>query len=242
MKLKCLLIDDEPHAVRLLESYIQAIGRLEVTAVCQNALEAVDVLLNKSIDVIFLDITMPKLLGTEFIRAIKNPPMVIFTTAYKEYALDGFELDAIDYLVKPISMERFLRAVNKITAIGEKTVQPPVTNNTIDPNAFLYFRCDRKMVKLLLRDVLYIEGMKDYVRIVRHNDKPLVVKQSIGLLEEMLPDRGFLRIHRSYIISVDKIRSFTHQDVDMGGIDIPIGRLYSARVTKLIPTHRGKGE
>ena len=242
MVLQCLLVDDEPQAVKLLESYIQPLHNLNVSAVCQNALEARAALQQGHIDVMFLDISMPKLLGTEFLRTIRNPPRVIFTTAYKEYALEGFELEAVDYLLKPISMERFLRAVDRLL-VQEGRPQESRSQETRSqegsgvvanlPPPFLYFQSERKMVKVLLDDILYIESRKDYIMIVRATEKPLVVKQSIGSLEMMLPDHLFLRIHRSYIVSISKVTAFSRQDLEIGGVEIPIGRLYAGQISRL---------
>ncbi|MEO9021896.1 MAG: LytTR family DNA-binding domain-containing protein [Ginsengibacter sp.] len=232
MKLKCLLVDDEPPALKILKSYVEEIDNLEFAGSCKNAFEAMAVLQEKPVDLMFLDIKMPKLLGTEFFRTLHNPPKVIFTTAFKEYALEGFELDAVDYLLKPISLERFVKAISKLYS---KSEMPPINipeSNVPRSTSFLYFRVDRKMVKVKLDDILYIESLKDYVKIIRIIEKPLVVKQSISSLEEMLPENQFARIHRSYIIAINKVTAFTHQDVEINQIEIPIGRLYNHQISK----------
>jgi DNA-binding LytR/AlgR family response regulator len=166
---------------------------------------------------------MPKLLGTSFLKTLQHPPRVIFTTAYKEYATEAFDLDAVDYLLKPISFERFLKAVNKVTsAVQVSPMVPP------DDAGFLYFRSERKMIKVFYADILYIESLKDYIRVYREGDAPLQVKQSISTLEAMLPKSTFVRIHRSFIVSIPKITAYTNYDVEIGKIEIPIGRQYAS--------------
>jgi DNA-binding LytR/AlgR family response regulator len=230
MKLKCLLVDDEPPALKILSTYLENMDNLELVGTCANALEAMQTLKQQHVDVIFLDIKMPRLLGTEFIRTLRNPPKVIFTTAHKDYALDGFDLDAVDYLLKPFSFERFVRAVNKLTA----GVDQPGERTSVEPGeAFLYFRIDRKMVKVELSAICYIESLKDYSRIMRKEDKPLVVKKPIGSIEQLLPADRFIRIHRSFIVAIDKITAFTQNDIEIGEQEIPIGKLYRHQLARL---------
>ncbi len=231
MKLRCLLIDDEPPALTILASYIESMDNLELAGQCYNAFEAMLILQRTTVDIIFLDINMPRLLGTEFIRTLRNPPKVIFTTAHKDYALEGYDLNAVDYLLKPFSLERFVRAVNKITDETDAPAAPALP--TADP--FLYFRSDRKMVKVMLDEVIYIESLKDYIRIVRTGQPPLVVKQPISIVEEMLPDNLFVRIHRSYIIALKKVTAYTQNEVEIDGTEIPIGKLYKHRMNRLAP-------
>lgn len=233
MHIKCLLVDDEPPALKILESYIESIPNLELVGKCNNAFEAMNMLSEKKVDLMLLDIKMPRLLGTEFLRTLKNPPKVIFTTAHKEFALEGFELEAIDYLLKPISLERFLKAISKIFINAEiipaKGFETPLTNSGTN---FLYFRVDRKMVKVVLDEILFIESLKDYVKIVRQGQKPLLVKQSISSLEDMLPGNLFARIHRSYIVAINKLTAYTNHDVEINENIIPIGKLYFKQVSK----------
>lgn len=230
MKLHCLLVDDEPEALEVLESYVELVENLELAGKCENALQAFQVLQEKPIDVIFLDIKMPKLLGTDFVRSLRNPPKVIFTTAYREYALDGFDLDVVDYLLKPIPFERFLKAVAKLTK-SENGVNG-VEKEAFQPNkdTFLYFRAERKMIKVFTKDILYVESLKDYVKIITTNSKPLVVKQAISSLEEMLPETHFVRIHRSYLVAIDKIKTYTSTHVEITDTELPIGRLFQKGV------------
>lgn len=237
MKKTCLIVDDEPPALKVLESYIEQLPTLELAGKCSNAFQAMQVLSQRQIDILFLDIKMPQLLGTEFLRSLRNPPKVIFTTAYKEYAVEAFELEAADYLLKPISLERFIRAVNKVCSREDRIDNPDKDVPNGNSGAFLYFRADRKMVKVLLDQILYVESLKDYIKIIRADDKPLIVKQSITSMEDMLPANRFLRIHRSYIVAVAKVTAFTQQDVEIGGIEIPIGRIYAHQV-RLLSNHQ----
>jgi len=207
---------------------------LELTAECANAIQAITILQQQPIDLIFLDIRMPQLNGTDFLKTLKNPPKIIFTTAYAEYALEGFELDVVDYLMKPIRFERFLKAVNKVfpgqeKAMPEKTVAPEEKKE----DSFVYFRADRKMIKVFLHEILYIESMKDYVKIITSHST-IITKQSISSVEEMLPESAFARIHRSYIVSLHKIRSFTNELIEIGNTSLPIGKLYRNGVLKLL--------
>ena len=177
---------------------------------------------------------MPHILGTNFIRTLKNPPKVIFTTAYRKYAIEGFELDAVDYLLKPISFDRFLKAVNKMFQLNlpaNPAINAESHNEPAQP--FLYLRVDRKMVKVLFNDILYIEGLRDYVRIFT-TSKTIITKHLLSSLEEMLPADGFLRIHRSYIISISKIESYNTDTIEIEKKELPIGRLFKHDVNKLL--------
>ncbi|RIV22452.1 DNA-binding response regulator [Fibrisoma montanum] len=245
MTIRCLLVDDEPPALEVIESYIDMVDGLEIVGKCHNAIQAFSKLQETQVDLMFLDIKMPKLLGTDFLRSLRQPPRVIFTTAYRDYALDGYELDVVDYLLKPISFERFLRAVSKVmksepiqvgTSHTAAIAIPPVEKSTTatTANTFLYFRADRKMVKVFTRDILYVESLKDYVKIITTNAKPLLVKQSISSLEAMLPDADFVRIHRSYIVAIDKITAYTPTHVDVAGQELPIGRLHQKDVGRVL--------
>lgn len=230
MSIKCLIVDDEPLAVKVLETHIENIPSLIVAGSCFNAFDAMEYLKKSEIDLMFLDIQMPKLMGHEMLRTLRFPPKVIFTTAYREYAVDAFELEAVDYLLKPVTLERLVKAVNKLTP--SPTTVPKEESRIVENEGFVYFRADRKMIKVGYNEILYIESMKDYIKIVRENDKPLLVKQPISSIEEVLPSNLFIRIHRSYIASLRKITAFTNHDVEIGGIEIPIGRLYAHQFEK----------
>ena len=232
MPLKCLLADDEPPALKVLETYISGIPQLELVGSCSNAFLVMEQLQKKKVDLLILDINMPKLSGISLVKTLQQSPKVIFTTAHKEYAVEAFEIDAVDYLLKPFSFERFLKAVNKVLYQA-----PPVSEEeeTVvgSGNGFLYFRADRKMVKVYLDEIIYIESFKDYVKIHRKSGKPLMVKQSISSVETMLPQNEFVRIHRSFIVAANKITAYTNHDVEIGAIELPIGKLYSPNLQKL---------
>lgn len=234
-KIKCLIIDDEPLAVEMLKQYIARVESLELAGTCSNAIAATGFLQDHPVDLLFLDIQMPQLLGTHFIRTLKTPPKVIFTTAYRKYAVEGFELDAVDYILKPISLERFLKAVNKILQTNFLSSQPAneIKENHTEPNRFLYFKVDRKMVKVLMNDILFIEGFKDYVKIFTCG-KTIVTKHVLSTLEEMLPSEEFIRIHRSFIVAINKIDSYSSDAVEIAKHQLPIGRLFKHDVNRVL--------
>lgn len=235
MKIKCLIVDDEPLARDVLKRYVQELPMLELAGECGNAIEAMLRLQQSVVDLIFLDIRMPQLNGTDFLKTLKNPPKVIFTTAFTEYALEGYELDVVDYLMKPVRFDRFIKAVNKaFPLLGQKPVVEEALPLLEKKNeSFVYFRADRKMVKVLLSDIVYIESMKDYVKVFASN-QPIITKQSISSVEAMLPEKDFIRTHRSFIVSVNKIKSFTNELIEIGNTEIPIGKLYRNSVMKLL--------
>jgi DNA-binding LytR/AlgR family response regulator len=235
-KIKCLVIDDEQPARDILHKHIEGVEALELTGSCNNAVEALSFLQSNSVDLLFLDIQMPHILGTNFMRTLKNPPKVIFTTAYRKYAVEGFELDAVDFLLKPISFDRFLKAVNKILHLNLQSylTEPDKTESPKEQaQPFLYFRTDRKMVKVLFNDILYIEGLRDYIKIFT-TTKTIVTKHLLASLQEMLPADSFLRIHRSYIVSISKIDSYNADTIEIAKKELPIGRLYKHDVNKLL--------
>ena len=245
MKVRCLIVDDEPLALDVLENYIERLDTLELVARCKNAIEAYNKIQTEKIDLLFLDIQMPKLTGIDFMKSVKNPPKVIFTTAYREYAIEGYELDAIDYLLKPISFERFLKAVNKViyNKVDEPKTQKsnnkesePKQNMEVPQEPFIYLKSDKKMVKVLLKDILYIESLKDYIR-VKTSGKEVVAYQKISYLEEKLPEQRFMRIHRSFIINLEKIEAFCATHTEVAGFEIPIGRNYKNEALKKLNEH-----
>jgi DNA-binding LytR/AlgR family response regulator len=246
-KITCLIVDDEPPALDILKKYVAAVDTLELAATCNNAVQALNVLQTRHIDLLFLDIQMPQLLGTDLLRTLKKAPRVIFTTAHRKFALEGYELDAIDYLLKPISFERFLKAVNKAidSLQGSRPAPadaapgfhpapaPPPTPAPQPVDAFLHLRADRKTIQVALDDILYIESIRDYIKVVTHN-KTIVSKQSISSLEETLPKEAFIRIHRSYIVALSKIESYTSELVEVGRQELPISRMYRLDVEKIL--------
>lgn len=233
-KIRCLIIDDEPPAREIIARYIQQVPMLELAGECANAIQALTFLQETKVDLLFLDIRMPQLNGNDFLKTMRHPPKVIFTTAYPDYALEGYELDVVDYLLKPIPFDRFLKAVNKTVALApEYEASTPVIQEQASAAPFVYFRADRKMVKVLLQDIFYIESMKDYVKVCTASGV-IISKQSISSVEEMLPENKFIRTHRSYIISIEKIKSFTHELIEVDDTTIPIGKLYRNMVIKML--------
>jgi two-component system, LytTR family, response regulator len=229
---KCLIVDDEPPAREIMKTYIVDTPLLQLVGECENAVQALSYLQQNNIDLLFLDINMPQLSGMELLKILKHPPKVIFTTAHPEYALQGYELDVVDYLLKPIQFDRFLKAVHKAIqypVYGTETVAPPLERQ----EPFVYFRADRKMVKVMLKEIQFIEGMKDYIKIVTETST-IITKQSMTSVEAMLPEGLFVRVHRSFIVSVQKIRSYTTEMIEMEGTEIPIGKLFRNSVMKLL--------
>ncbi|HTL06613.1 MAG TPA: LytTR family DNA-binding domain-containing protein [Chitinophagaceae bacterium] len=230
MKLRCLLIDDEPPALKVLAKYIACLNDLEIVGQCKNAIEALGVLRHKKVDVIFLDIKMPRIIGTEFLKNLSHPPKVIFITAYREYAIDAFELDAIDYLVKPVSFERFFKAITKLNRVMGREEAVASINDTPDPAAFIYLKVEKDMKKIFVNEIEYIESWKDYVKIFLTGGKYLLVKRPISVIENILSDHKFIRVHRSYIVSLSKISGYNAFAVQIEQSEIPIGRLYKQSV------------
>ena len=245
MKINCLIVDDEPLALEVIASYINRIDGLELVDKCDNALQAFDVLRTQSVDLLFLDIQMPKLDGIEFIKSLSNPPKVIFTTAYRDYAIEAFNVDAVDYLLKPIPFTRFLKAVGKAfqhfsnnnESSGSDDGLPGGIGNDLglDKLEYIFVRADKKMVKIYLQDILFIESLKDYV-IIHVPGKRIITKQKISYLEEKLPEELFLRIHRSFLVSIPKIEAFSPNHVEISGKELPIGRSYKNVVSKALFT------
>lgn len=238
-----IIVDDEPLAQDVLETYIEKIPELNLIQKCNNAFEANDALKKNDIDLMFLDIQMPQLTGTDFLRSLSKPPVVIFTTAYSNYAVDGFELNAIDYLLKPISMDRFLKAANK--AIEQIALQRGGGNTPSagsEPDAdFTFVKADKKLVKVTFSDVIYIEGLKDYV-IIRQTNGRIVTLQTMKSLEQKLPDQIFKRIHRSYIVNLTRIEALVGNMVEVTekgqAKHLPVGKNYRDDLLKLINQNR----
>jgi len=237
MKISCMIVDDEPLARSLLTQYVAKVPSLELIQACSNPLEALDVLRESSIDLLLLDIQMPDLTGINLLKILPKKPLVILTTAYSEYALEGYELDVIDYLVKPITLERFLKAIEKV--IHRLTTQNPIPN--VSPNSnpvlekalavtepsqsFLFVKDGSKLVKVKLQEILYVEGLKDYVAIHTPNKK-IVTLQRIKSLETQLPETHFIRIHNSYIVALEWIDAIFKEKVQIGSTLLPISDTY----------------
>ncbi|OCX52937.1 DNA-binding response regulator [Mucilaginibacter sp. PPCGB 2223] len=233
MKIRTLLVDDEPHAIEVIENHLQRFQQFEVAGKCNDAIQAFQLLQQKPVDLMFLDIKMPGMTGTDFLKNLKNPPKVIFTTAYSEYAIDAFELNVVDYLLKPISFERFFRAIDKIYQLNEQKAGLGLVYETpvSDKESFLYLKVERKTIKVNIKDILWIESLRDYVKVVVQ-DNVYITKQKISLLEEMLPDRDFIRIHRSFIVAIARISSFYSGSIEINKHELPIGRNYKQDVQK----------
>jgi DNA-binding LytR/AlgR family response regulator len=217
---KCIIIEDEPLAQNVLKLYIDEHPSLELAGVCEDALEAQQVLARQPVSIIFLDINLPRLSGITFLKTLPHPPLVIFTTAYPEFAVEGFELDAVDYLLKPFSFERFLKAINKAL---EKLERP--AHSTTDIPTYIFIKADKKVYKISLDDILYVEALDDYVKLTTTNMNYLV-NDTLKSLQEELPSSRFIRIHKSYIIARDKIVFFEGNFVKIGNKEIPIGASY----------------
>ena len=231
-----LIIDDEPLALDVLETYISKMPELNLVGRCSNALEANEFLRKHNVDLIFLDIQMPQISGVDFIRTLQNPPLFIFTTAFSDYALEGFELNAIDYLLKPISMDRFMKAVNKAMEQFEMR-RKEEGESPVEGEDFFFVKADKKLVKIKYDEILYIEGLKDYV-IIRLEQGRVVTLQTMKSLEDKLPLNRFKRIHRSYIVSIDKIHAVDGTSVDVyekGAIkQLPIGKNYRDEILEIV--------
>ena len=232
MSTKCIIVDDEPLAIEILESYVSKVEQLQLVSTFRNAISAFTFLQQHSVDLIFLDIQMPKLSGIDFLKTLKHPPKVIFTTAFRDYAIEGFELEIVDYLLKPIPFDRFLKAVAKVFHQPAHPTTPSLKHEVVSDN-YVYFKVDKKMIKTKMADVLYIESIKDYVK-VKTSDKEIVTQQKISYLEESLPREQFLRIHRSFIVNLEKIDAYSATDVEIGKHNIPIGRNYKNDVMKIL--------
>ncbi len=181
-----------------------------------------------------LDIKMSQILGTDFLKNLSGPPKVIFVTAYRDYAVDGYELDAVDFLVKPVSFERFVKAITKVQRMMGQETASPANNNNSNTEAFVYLKVDKNMQKVFIDDILYIEGWKDYIKVFLTTGKYVIVKQSISAMENLLSDHKFLRVHRSFMVSVDKITGYSALSVQVNSTEIPIGRLYKQTVKELL--------
>jgi DNA-binding LytR/AlgR family response regulator len=228
-QIKCLIIDDEPLAQNIIENYLTNFPDIQLIAKCENALSALAWIKKQKIDLIFLDISMPFISGIDFIKTLQNPPKIILTTAHKEFAVESYELNVLDYLLKPISFERFLKAINKLENDGAQVIKPVIDDS--ESEVFIYVKSDKKNVKILLKEILFIESLKDYIKIHTVN-RTIVTQVPISSIEQRLPE-SFLRIHRSFIIAKDKITAYTQHDFEIGKYQIPIGRNYKAVVAKV---------
>lgn len=224
-----LIVDDEPQARKLLQAYMAGMGNYHLIKMCESAMEAYEALHTHHIDLMFLDIKMPIVSGIDFLRSLKNPPMVIFTTAYPKYALDGFDLNVIDYLLKPIALPRLIQALEKAQSRLQQTAQPTLATGI----KHLFIKADNKLVKVNLTDILLVEGMQNYVKL-HLTDKVLLAAYTLKALEDMLPGDEFLRVHRSYIVPVSAITAVNGNTIETDYRHVPIGVSYKADVMKYI--------
>ena len=226
MKYRCIIVDDEELARGLIETHLFQVANFELVATCASAIEAHQVLQEEEIDLMFLDIEMPVLKGTDFLKNLTQPPKVILTTAYREYAMDGFELNVVDYLLKPIIFSRFLKSIEKFIAlVGKSNV---ISNK---PN-HIFIQSNKKNIKVVLDDILYVESIKDYIRIHFVGEK-IIFKSGISAFANRL-DQRFLRVHRSFIVNVNKVTAYTKKDIELDKIQIPIGEFYKKEVLERI--------
>ncbi|SNR76629.1 LytR/AlgR family response regulator transcription factor [Lutibacter flavus] len=227
--IQCIIVDDEPIAREILENHLKKIETINVVASCKNAIEAFNEINIHQIDLLFLDINMPEISGLSFAKSINKNIKIIFTTAYREYAVDGFNLQAVDYLLKPISFERLLQAVNKYLGENIPVFAESVSEIVQEKNIFIFVRSDRKMIKINFSEINYLESFSDYVKI-HLEDKMIVTRETITNIEAKLPQKEFIRVHRSFIVSMAKINSFTSEFIEVDKKAIPISRSYKKDV------------
>jgi len=227
--INCLIVDDEPVAREILESHLAKIDAVNVVAGCKNALEAFHFINVEKIDLIFLDINMPEISGLSFAKSINRNIKIIFTTAYREYAVDGFDLQAVDYLLKPISFERLLQAINKY--LDENAGNENIAHREIVPEKsdYIFVRSDRKMIKISFPEILYIESLADYIKI-HLSGNTVVTRETMSSIEAKLPQKDFIRIHRSFVVSIAAIESFTNEYIEINRKQLPISRSYKKEV------------
>jgi len=239
---KCLLLDDEPLALDVLENYIRQFSHLQLAARFSNPLEAISFMKTNSVDLLFLDIKMPVLSGINLLKTLLHPPKVILTTAYRDYAVESYDLNVLDYLLKPISLERFVIAINKYKPESSEQPLPEPSrgnqNHSNNSERFIYFKSNKKMVKVFMKDILWIESLKDYVKIVTRQ-QTIVSYERISYLEEKLPENMFVRIHRSFIVATHHIKSFNSASIQIGDTELPIGRIYKNEVLKYFSSISG---
>lgn len=231
MKIKCVLIDDEPLAIKVLQNYFTNFADFEVIATFNNSLEALDFINSTPVDAVFLDINMPMMTGFELISLVENKTKIIITTAFREFAAESYDLDVLDYLVKPIPLPRFIKCINKITT--EYNLKNNIKVETSKGDSHIFIKVDKKMMKINIEEILFVEGMKEYIKVVTP-DKTYITHKSLTSLSEELPADRFLRIHKSYVIALNKVKSIEGNRVQIQSYNIPIGRNYSKEVKNKI--------
>lgn len=230
--MKCIAIDDEPFALQLLRDYISQVPYLKLVALCEDVFEANKVLQQQEIDLVFTDIQMPRLTGLQFIQSLTERPMFILITAYEKFALEGFNLNVVDYLLKPVELSRFLLACNKAWELFQLKKAAKQSPETVPP--YFFVNAEYRQVKVMYKDIIYIEGLKDYIRInLQAPAKPLLVRMSMKSIEEELPSSQFIRIHKSYIVSIDSITSVRKSSVFIDQLELPVGETYQGVIEQL---------
>ena len=232
VSIKCIVVDDEPLAINVIKEYITQVPQLELVTTCTDAIQAYQALNEYSIDLLFLDIEMPQLNGIDFIKSLANPPAVILTTAYRDYALESYEITVVDYLLKPISFSRFFKAVTKYLSTSNKVTNPQATPTSNSQSGSIYVYANKKNIKVYFDEILYLESIKDYVRIYT-TGKNIITKDTISKYEMLLPN-PFMRIHRSFIVNSAKITAFTSHDIEIDEKELPIGTSYKKRIIELL--------
>ncbi len=232
MDLKAIIVDDEPLAIAVIEGYLSRIPGVDIVATFNDGLPAFEFLQDNPVDVMFLDVEMPKLTGIELVRCLHNPPVVIITSANRDYAIEGFELNVADYILKPVTFERLLKAFSKAKELLSKRGY-----DDSKESEYLIFKESKKNVRIKQDDILYIESIKDYIKVVTAN-RTVITKQSIGSVEEMLDKDRFIRVHRSFIVALNHVDTFSSTSLEIGSIEIPIGRLYRDDVIKFLETKK----
>lgn len=234
-QIRCLILDDEPIAITVIESHLKEFKDLKVAATCRNASEAFEVLQSERIDLIFLDIEMPKLDGLSFLKSLKDPPLVLITTAHRNFALDGFELDVVDYLLKPIPLDRLMQAIGKVRR--QLRADREYHSNGIDLSPYIFVKSDRENVKINLMDIKYIESLKNHVKIVT-SQKNHITMVSIGEMQNKLPKNLFVRIHRSFLVNLNHIQNYTNTYVVIDRKSFPLGNVYKNAVLEVLDKNR----
>lgn len=234
--IKCLIADDEPLARKLIAGHVEKLPDWSIIAQCKNAVEAYEIIVKEKVDVLFLDINMPVISGVDFYRSLKNPPYLVFTTAYPEFAVEGFELEAVDYLVKPITFERFLMAAERIydkMLPRDRSDEPVIRPGAIEPADYIFIKHFSKLVKVIFDDILYLEAQKDFVKFVLKSEE-LLAGMSLKEAEDVLPPFKFLRVHRSFIVSVKAITAMFGNTIEIGKFQVPIGANYKGMVLERV--------
>ncbi|UJH67805.1 LytTR family DNA-binding domain-containing protein [Allomuricauda sp. SCSIO 65647] len=233
--MNCLIVDDEPIAIKVIESHLREFKDLKLVAKCRSAMQAFEILEKEQVDIIFLDIEMPKLDGFSFLKSLKNPPMVVVTTAHRDFALEGFELDVVDYLLKPISLERMMQAIMKAKRSLNEKESPSDVSQFVQPefSSYIFVRSERENVKVELQSILYVESLKNHVKIVTLNDTYITLV-SIGKMEDKLPRDIFIRAHRSYLVNLHRIENYSNTYIVIKRKSIPLGNMYKEKVLEFL--------